>query len=49
MCRGCFERFPPELLTMDHIRPASKGGAHKFDNLQLMCEPCNQKKADTYV
>jgi hypothetical protein len=36
------------LMTMDHIRPRSKGGAHNLTNLQPMCEPCNAAKADTF-
>lgn len=49
MCRGCFSRFDPAELTMDHIVPASKGGKDGLENLQLMCEPCNNKKADKVV
>lgn len=34
-------------LTIDHIRPRSKGGTNALDNLQTMCRDCNQGKADT--
>lgn len=31
-------------LTIDHIKPESKGGTLDFDNLQTLCRPCNSKK-----
>lgn len=36
------------LMTIDHIKPKSKGGANTLDNYQPMCYTCNQKKSDTY-
>jgi len=41
---GCDD---PELLTIDHRVPITKGGTNKDDNLQTMCRPCNQQKADS--
>lgn len=35
------------LMTKDHIVPKSRGGANSQDNYQVMCSPCNRKKADT--
>ncbi len=32
--------------TIDHIIPISKGGLHKWDNVQLACRGCNMKKSD---
>lgn len=37
------------LMTVDHIKPKSKGGATMLDNLQPMCAKCNTKKADKYM
>lgn len=34
-------------LTLDHVIPKAQGGAHTVDNLQTMCGPCNNMKADS--
>lgn len=31
-------------LSVDHIKPESKGGTLAFDNLQTLCRPCNSTK-----
>jgi 5-methylcytosine-specific restriction endonuclease McrA len=31
-------------LTIDHIKPLSKGGAHDISNATAACKPCNSKK-----
>jgi len=31
-------------LTLDHIIPLCKGGAHSLDNLIMACAPCNSRK-----
>lgn len=46
VCNGCEGNFHFEAMTVDHIVPRSKGGSHEFDNLQLLCDPCNGLKAD---
>lgn len=33
-------------LTVDHVIPRSKGGAHTWDNVVTSCAPCNLKKGD---
>lgn len=49
ICQGCKEEFPNEELTVDHIRPLGKGGHPRaLGNLQLMCEPCNTDKGDSW-
>jgi 5-methylcytosine-specific restriction endonuclease McrA len=46
-CAGCRERFDLDDLTFDHIVPVAHGGTNRLSNLQLMCRPCNQDKADS--
>lgn len=36
------------LMTQDHIRPRSRGGSSKIENLQTMCRNCNQAKGDYF-
>jgi 5-methylcytosine-specific restriction endonuclease McrA len=38
-----------ENLTVDHIRPKSKGGGDTADNLVTACRPCNQAKGSMHV
>lgn len=35
-------------LTIDHIRAKADGGTDDLDNLQTLCEGCNQSKGDGY-
>ena len=37
------------MITIDHIKPKSKGGRNHVSNYQPMCKVCNEKKADTWV
>ena len=36
----------PVMLTLDHIRPRSKGGTKSPNNIQLLCNKCNKIKKD---
>jgi 5-methylcytosine-specific restriction endonuclease McrA len=33
-------------LTLDHVIPRSRGGAHRWDNVVTACGRCNTKKGD---
>lgn len=45
-CVNCGED-DRKLLTLDHIRPKSKGGTNALANLQTLCRDCNGLKGDT--
>ena len=45
-CNGCGVKFPARNMTVDHIKPFSKGGSDKPSNLQLLCNSCNSAKGD---
>ena len=46
-CQGCGRdyNFDPRVLEVDHIRPKSDGGLDAYDNLTLLCPPCNRSKS----
>jgi len=46
-CALCGVPVPVELMTRDHIVPLSRGGGTDWDNIQLTCEQCNARKADS--
>lgn len=39
----------PSALTLDHVKPRSKGGHTAAYNLIPACRPCNQAKGDKNV
>ncbi len=42
-CQYCGTR---KDLTLDHVIPSSRGGAHSWLNLATACKRCNAKKGD---
>jgi len=46
VCEWCGNNFPSSALTVDHIRPVSRGGKHTAENICPSCMSCNCKKHD---
>ncbi|MYF09144.1 MAG: HNH endonuclease, partial [Rhodospirillaceae bacterium] len=45
-CIGCGESPGEKYMEVDHIRPRSRGGEHVWQNVQLLCGPCNRSKGN---
>jgi 5-methylcytosine-specific restriction endonuclease McrA len=45
-CQYCGIRLTADRLSIDHVRPRSKGGKTSWDNCVLACVRCNTRKAD---
>ncbi len=50
-CQGCGADygFDTRVLEVDHINPRSQGGTDAYENLTLLCPPCNKGKRDRYT
>jgi hypothetical protein len=38
-----------EMLQIDHVIPVARGGRTHFENLQVLCQPCNGSKGAKLV
>ena len=47
VCYWCQQSFPATSLTLEHLRPKSKGGSNSLENLRLACQPCNQGRGNS--
>lgn len=45
-CYLCGAKLRTRDITVDHVKPTSKGGTHTTDNLKGACWSCNNAKAD---
>lgn len=45
-CQYCGHRMTHQSITIDHVKPRSRGGTTTWDNVVAACHPCNRKKAD---
>lgn len=45
-CACCHQEFAFEEMQGDHIIPWSQGGKTKEENLQMLCQKCNNDKRD---
>jgi len=43
-CQYCGAQPGSEELTLDHVVPRHRGGAHAWDNLVTACKGCNHRK-----
>ena len=50
-CQGCGAdySFDSRVLEVDHINPRSQGGTDAYENLTLLCPPCNREKRDRFT
>jgi HNH endonuclease len=46
MCAYCGTAFSSLNLTIEHVKPRSKGGPDAWTNVVTACRACNQKKDD---
>ncbi|HKJ94014.1 MAG TPA: HNH endonuclease [Gammaproteobacteria bacterium] len=46
LCMYCGERFRFAELSRDHVRPVSRGGADRWNNVVAACKRCNNHKGD---
>lgn len=48
-CLKCGHQFPFEKLTLDHVKPISKGGSSFIWNTQPLCKSCNSSKGNKEI
>ena len=46
-CVGCRTEFRFDQLTLDRKLPGKANGTYELSNVQLMCQPCNNRKGDS--
>lgn len=48
-CKYCQERITARTATADHVKPRSKHGSDRKENIVAACEPCNKAKGSMSV
>ena len=43
-CQYCGKKFPTSELSLDHVKPRSKGGETSWTNIVCCCVDCNVRK-----
>jgi 5-methylcytosine-specific restriction endonuclease McrA len=46
-CWWCGRHLPSNQLTLDHLKPKSRGGSNSLENLRLACFPCNNSRGNS--
>jgi hypothetical protein len=46
-CTLCHRHVPPELITLHHLKPKSRGG--KAEHRTPLCKPCHKQLHATYA
>lgn len=44
LCHICGEWVSAHDMTLDHVKPLARGGAHTKDNIKLAHKVCNSRK-----
>lgn len=47
-CQICLSRFPSSQLSVEHVKPRSKGGGECVSNKTLTCRKCNCRKGSIF-
>ncbi|MFH0911519.1 MAG: HNH endonuclease [Planctomycetota bacterium] len=45
-CQYCGRKLTDREITLEHVRPVSRGGDHTWENVVLACPMCNKRKGD---
>lgn len=48
LCVRCLTPERKARLTVDHVKPVSRGGGSFIENIQPLCKACNSSKNDTF-
>ena len=43
-CQYCGKKFPSTALSIDHVKPRSRGGNYCWENAVASCHRCNTRK-----
>jgi 5-methylcytosine-specific restriction endonuclease McrA len=46
-CCYCGKECAENSLTIEHLKPVSRGGSNHISNLKFACKPCNQKNGNS--
>ena len=46
-CWWCQSCLPAKKLTLDHLKPKSRGGSDSLENLRLSCFSCNNSRGNS--